>query len=682
MRKRTLACLLAMTVTAALFTGCGNGTQSGNTNKDAGQTTGTETTDGSESAADGTANTADGNGNTTDSNNTDGSAADSDATDGNDSGTDGNTTDGNGNGTASDSDNTAGDDSDTSANSTDKNSTAAKANSENSTAGASASPEDLNTYASILDVFYYKLEQQVTYEEFYITTPFNSMATYAYSVDGYDKSGALDYTGFGFMDLNDDGVNELLIGNISDDKNLDKMIYTICTIHNNVPHSTVTSSDYQRFYLCEDNTIGFDEPDTYSFTQAGLRKLSADGKNTDLIEAVESTSENDQTIWKQTDANENTTVLSESKAKSALAEYRSKRVQADLIPFSKYTPKESYDVYEGDMGDAFGAGYSSWQEGYLDYLSEVDSEYGSNSYALIYVDNDDIPELVVDTGVEAGGCQILSYYDGLVTVLQTNRLYFEYVEKEGILVNSEGHMGYYYDYIYLLKNGIWKQTFNGNYYEFADDTDPQYDETTGRYITLHYEIDGVETDEKTYLEKFSQAYGKGHMQTPEDYLTYDEIISYLKTGKGLSAGHRYELFVEDCTWEEADRKCKEKGGYLVSMTSEEEFETVDNLIREQGLQKTCFYIGATRVGTFGWHWVEPGLAQNELSYNGPWKHWLEGQPSYRETLDDGTEVQEEYVEYIYRKSDDKFYMNDIPNDVIGLYPGYKGRMGYICEYSE
>ncbi len=669
MKKRTLTCLLALIVTTALFTGCGKGAQPSDITKEENNASASEATEENQATGNATDNTTGDNG--TDANTIDANATDSNVSNNNN-------TDGSNDTETTDSDNTDDNGSATDPDTTDANSTA------DTTTGSSTSvsPEDLETYASILDVFYYKLEQQVTYEEFYITAPFNSMATYVYSKDGYDKSGALDYTGYGFMDLNNDGVNELLIGNISDDKNLDKMIFTISTIHNNVPHCKVTSSEYERYYLCDDNSIGYDVPEDFGFTREGICKLDKDGLSLETIEGVVSTKENDQIIWKQTDANGDDTEISETKANSALAEYRGKRVQADLIPFSKYTPKEPADVYEGDMGDAFGAGYSSWQEGYLDYLSEVDSEYGSCSYALIYVDNDDIPELVVDTGVEAGGCQILSYYEGLVTVLQTNRLYFEYVEKEGILCNSDGHMGYYYDYIYSLKNGIWKQTFNGNYYEFANDADPQYDEVTGRYLTLHYEIDGVETDEKTYLERFSQAHGKAPMKNPEDYMTYDELISYLKTGKSLSAGHRYELIVEDCTWEEADRKCKEKGGYLVSMTSEEEFETVDNLIREQGLQKICFYIGATRVGDYSWHWVEPGLAQNELSYNGPWKHWLEGQPSYRETLDDGTEVQEEYVEYIYRKSDDKFYMNDIPNDVVGLFPGYKGRMGYICEYNE
>lgn len=31
------------------------------------------------------------------------------------------------------------------------------------------------------------------------------------------------------------------------------------------------------------------------------------------------------------------------------------------------------------------------------------------TYSLIYV-NDDVPELFIDTGVEAGGCQILTFF--------------------------------------------------------------------------------------------------------------------------------------------------------------------------------------------------------------------------------------------------------------------------------
>ena len=90
------------------------------------------------------------------------------------------------------------------------------------------------------------------------------------------------------------------------------------------------------------------------------------------------------------------------------------------------------DEYTG--GIVFGEGYSSWQEGYRAYIDEfLKSDSSDYSYALIYVDDDDIPELVCESGYEAGGCTILSYYDGKVTLLQTSRLYFNYIEESGLL---------------------------------------------------------------------------------------------------------------------------------------------------------------------------------------------------------------------------------------------------------
>ncbi|SEM11850.1 hypothetical protein SAMN04487770_12639 [Butyrivibrio sp. ob235] len=146
------------------------------------------------------------------------------------------------------------------------------------------------------------------------------------------------------------------------------------------------------------------------------------------------------------------------------------------------------------------------------------------------MDVDDIPELVIDTGVEAGGCQILTYYDGEVTVLQTARIYFTYIEKSGLLCNSDGHMGYYYDYVYKLDKGKWTSIFSGNYYEFEETDEGEvidYDEETGRYRTLHYEIDGEETDEMTCLEKLGEVYDMGLAKVPENYFGSDELPAYI-----------------------------------------------------------------------------------------------------------------------------------------------------------
>ncbi len=315
-------------------------------------------------------------------------------------------------------------------------------------------------------------------------------------------------------------------------------------------------------------------------------------------------------LWKSEDANGSETDISEEEADKAKEKYLTERIQAELTPFSDYSPKNPEDYYGDDYGMAFGKGYSSWQEGYLAYLNEnLSNNEGGFSYALIYVDDDDIPELVCDSGFEAGGCQILSYCDGQENVFQTSRLYFTYIEKSGLLCNSEGHMGYYYDYVYLLESGKWKQRFAGDYYEFDESQEIDYDEETGRYHTLHYEVNGEELDEQTYLDRLNEVYDSEKAKEPESYLLIDDLMSYLTTGKMFSDDHRYELFIEDCTWEEAAEKCEEKGGYLASMTCDEEFEVVDNLIKSEGKQNYCFYIGANRIGNYWWHWTEPGLTQ-------------------------------------------------------------------------
>ena len=73
-----------------------------------------------------------------------------------------------------------------------------------------------------------------------------------------------------------------------------------------------------------------------------------------------------------------------------------------------------------------------WAQAYLDYVNTYEFS-DSWTYSLIYVDEDEIPELVMDTGVEAGGCMILTWQEGILDVLQTLRLNFTYVEKGNLL---------------------------------------------------------------------------------------------------------------------------------------------------------------------------------------------------------------------------------------------------------
>ncbi|MBQ9442939.1 MAG: C-type lectin domain-containing protein [Lachnospiraceae bacterium] len=324
---------------------------------------------------------------------------------------------------------------------------------------------------------------------------------------------------------------------------------------------------------------------------------------------------------------------------------------------------------------------ATWQELYLEEIENDDERDGAYVYNLIYVDDDDIPELVIDTMVEASGCRIYTYKDGEIDELQTGRLNFTYIERENLLNNCDGHMGYYYDFIYSIEDGKWTEVFSGEYESLGNDSNMDYDDETGRYITDHYYVDGEETDEAGYMKALKKVYDLDKARDPSPSYLYDDIVSYLSTGDFLSANHSYELFVDDCSWTEAERKCEDKGGYLACLTTDEEYEKVEDLIRKEELTNIAFYVGA-RYKDYNWQWIEPGLTQNNAVTSGNYDHWLNSGPSYTDKLPDGREVKEEYVEFFYRKSDDRFYLNDVVEDVVAFYPSFKGRMGYICEYPD
>lgn len=163
-----------------------------------------------------------------------------------------------------------------------------------------------------------------------------------------------------------------------------------------------------------------------------------------------------------------------------------------------------------------------WVQAYISYLKS--SGY-SEEAALIYVDNDDIPELVLSDGVEAGGCRILTYHAGNIDILQTNRLNFVYVPYSGILDNSDGHMDYYYDYIYEIRNGKWESIAVGEYEGYID----------GDEYILTYFWNGDEVSEDEYTDNvnnFCDSYSAvGYYELCEDgaFVSLQEMADILNS---------------------------------------------------------------------------------------------------------------------------------------------------------
>ena len=165
------------------------------------------------------------------------------------------------------------------------------------------------------------------------------------------------------------------------------------------------------------------------------------------------------------------------------------------------------------------------------------------------------------------------------------------------------------------------------------------------------------------------------------------MCSLLKTGEVTSVDHRYELIVEDLTWTQARKACVEKGGYLATLTSQEEFERVQAQILAEEKTAVTFFVGAAnQEPNWGFRWLEPGVLEGYYIldlYNALFSgFWLEGEPSYTGLTEEGEEVRETCVSLIYRSSEERCYLNDVPDDILEAAPSFAGRVGYICEYNE
>ena len=171
----------------------------------------------------------------------------------------------------------------------------------------------------------------------------------------------------------------------------------------------------------------------------------------------------------------------------------------------------------------------TWKDIYDDYLkngvTELIGDYDTNwrdewSFGFIYLNDDDIPELVVSSGYEAAGNIILTIINGEVKYMNTARLAFYYEEKGNLLVNSEGHMGYYYDYVYSISDTGFKLECEG---EYEDEYGP--DGPTG---VTKYSIDQEEVNKSEYYSKID-SYIPGEKRISWNKgCSYKAMIDYLE----------------------------------------------------------------------------------------------------------------------------------------------------------
>lgn len=117
-------------------------------------------------------------------------------------------------------------------------------------------------------------------------------------------------------------------------------------------------------------------------------------------------------------------------------------------------------------------------------------------------------------------------------------------------------------------------------------------------------------------------------------------------------GHKYEIFRETLTWEEAKAACEAKGGHLATITSQEEQKLIESL----NTQNSKLWIGGYKNSAGEWCWVtgEPWEYQN----------WGDGEPNNSSNVVAGESCVAMWPEK----------WNDLANSNV-----YE-QSGYICEW--
>jgi len=214
--------------------------------------------------------------------------------------------------------------------------------SEPASAAGSASAADESScylaYRSILDAYYLQAEagaDMMALED----AGLNYMAAYTGSEEtGGDYHTSLNYLGYQFVDLDEDGTYELLIGGVADESHgYTGMFYDLYALDNGEAGLCLRSGERSRFYVCNDHYISYQGSGGAAYTTFEFYRY-AQGSVTFLEAIVCDGSYDENNPWFYcTDESLSTDYyisVSQSQAEAALSYYT--EMSVEYIPFSSY----------------------------------------------------------------------------------------------------------------------------------------------------------------------------------------------------------------------------------------------------------------------------------------------------------------------------------------------------------
>ena len=170
--------------------------------------------------------------------------------------------------------------------------------------------------------------------------------------------------------------------------------------------------------------------------------------------------------------------------------------------------------------------YNSWKEAFADRIRHTDkNEY--DGFALIYLNDDRVPELVQAGATSAKGATVVVYKNGSLQETWLNRRDFQYLEYENLLYSPSGVENLHYDTIYSIAGGRLGVSVQG-YYGNSSFARVRFDEQ-GK-ASYDYFWEGGQVSESGYRDGISFVFDMSRSKTceGEQLMTAGELLEKLK----------------------------------------------------------------------------------------------------------------------------------------------------------
>ena len=177
-----------------------------------------------------------------------------------------------------------------------------------------------------------------------------------------------------------------------------------------------------------------------------------------------------------------------------------------------------------------------WKERYVSWMKSLMDESGSvgGRFSLLFIDEDDIPEIIWKTDIEAQGSLLVTYDGETLDELAVSRTGMTYLDSRNLVKDYSGEDQVMYDRIYSIRDGKWILQAEGSVEEkTAEDgasagTGQTMPGSAVHKTVIIYTWQGQEVDGDTYDAKLSALFEPSETAVPTVFYDYSTMIGLLE----------------------------------------------------------------------------------------------------------------------------------------------------------